>query len=91
VQTIERTTRRFNTLKVPRKLEASLPYASKTRALAPQKQQTYMQKRAVIMEPEEKQAVALLQQIQSLRKDKVARRRDKQEERRGASKGDGQD
>jgi ribosome biogenesis protein BMS1 len=81
-QTITRTTRRFNTLKVPRKLEASLPYASKTKHIAPQRKETYMQSRAVVMEPEEKKAIALMQQIQALRKDKVARRKDKQEERR---------
>ncbi len=55
---------------------------TKTHALAPQKRQTYMQARAVVMDPEEKKAVALLQQIQTLNKDKVARRRAKQEERR---------
>jgi ribosome biogenesis protein BMS1 len=80
-QPIERTTRRFNTLKVPRKLQASLPYASKNKAMAPQKKPTYLQKRAVIMEPEEKKAVALLQQIQALKKDKAARRKEKQNER----------
>ncbi|KAK6905781.1 hypothetical protein I203_106612 [Kwoniella mangroviensis CBS 8507] len=79
---IERTTRRFNTLKVPRKLEASLPYASKTKAVAPQKKPTYLQSRAVVMTDEEKKAVTLLQQIQTLKKDKVARRKEKQEERR---------
>ncbi|KAK4686213.1 ribosome biogenesis protein BMS1, partial [Tremellales sp. Uapishka_1] len=79
---IVRSTRRFNTLKVPRKLQAALPYASKTKALAPQKNQTYLQKRAVVMAPEERKAVALLQQIQALRKDKVARRKEKQGERK---------
>lgn len=73
---------------MPRKLEASLPYATKTHALAPQKRQTYMQARAVVMDPEEKKAVALLQQIQTLNKDKVARRRAKQEERRAEHRKD---
>ena len=81
-RSITRSTRRFNTLKVPRKLEASLPYASKTRAIPAQKKETYMQKRAVIMDDDEKKAAALLQQMQSLRKDKVQRRKDKQEERK---------
>ncbi|KAK8865986.1 hypothetical protein IAR55_001136 [Kwoniella newhampshirensis] len=79
---IERTTRRFNTLKVPRKLEASLPYASKTKALSKQKKPTYLQSRAVVMDDDEKKAVSLLQQIQTLKKDKVARRKEKQEERK---------
>lgn len=82
LQKVERTTRRFNTLKVPRKLEASLPFASKTKSVPKQRKQTYLQSRAVILDPNEKQAVALLQQMQSLRKDKVARRREKQDERK---------
>ena len=41
-----------------------------------------MQKRAVVLEPEEKKAIALLQQIRALRKDQVARRKDKQSERK---------
>jgi len=79
---IERPTRRFNTLKVPRKLQAALPYASKPKIIKPQRTATYMQKRAVIMDPEEKKALGLLQQIQAIEKNKVAKRKDKQQERR---------
>lgn len=81
---IERPARRFNTLKVPKKLQAALPYASKPKLMKPQSKQTYMQKRAVVLEPEEKKAIALLQQIRALRKDQVARRREKQQERKEA-------
>lgn len=81
---IERPERRFNPLKLPKKLQASLPYASKPKIMLPQKQQTYMQKRAVVMEPEEKKAVALLQQIRALRKDQVARRKEKKSEKKAA-------
>lgn len=79
---IERPARRFNSLKVPKKLQAALPYASKPKLMKPQGKQTYMQKRAVVLEPEEKKAIALIQQIRALRKDQVARRRDKQRERK---------
>lgn len=79
---IERSTRRFNPLKIPRKLQADLPYASKPKTMLAQSKPTYMQNRAVVMGDEEKKALALLQQIQSLKKDKTARRKDKQEERR---------
>lgn len=41
-----------------------------------------MQKRAVVLEPEEKKAIALLQQIRALRKDQIARRREKQQVRK---------
>jgi ribosome biogenesis protein BMS1 len=81
---VERAPRRFNTLKVPKKLQAALPYASKPKIMKPQHRQTYMQKRAVVMEPEEKKAIALLQQIRALRKDQVTRRKEKQDERKEA-------
>ncbi|KAI6114737.1 DUF663-domain-containing protein [Pisolithus croceorrhizus] len=81
---IERAPRRFNALKVPKKLQAALPYASKPRAMKPQSKETYMKRRAVVMEPEEKKAIALLQQIRALRKDQVVRRREKQSERKAA-------
>lgn len=41
-----------------------------------------MQKRAVVLEPEEKKAITILQQIRALRKDQVARRKEKQAERK---------
>ncbi|KAL4080833.1 DUF663-domain-containing protein [Scleroderma citrinum] len=80
-KSIDRAPRRFNPLKVSKKLQAALPYASKPRAMKPQSKKTYMAQRAVIMEPEEKKAVALLQQIRALRKDQVIRRKEKQSER----------
>lgn len=79
---IERAPRRFNPLIVPKKLQAALPYASKPKLMTAQRQQTYMQKRAVVMEPEEKKAVALLQQIRALRKDQVVRRKVKKDEKK---------
>lgn len=79
---IVRPPRRFNPLIVPKKLQASLPYASKPKLVKAQSEQTYLQKRAVVMEPEEKKAVALLQQIRALRKDQVLRRHEKKQEKR---------
>jgi len=79
---IERPPRRFNPLVVPHKLQSQLPYASKPRLVKRQKAQTYLQKRAVVMEPEEKKALALMQQIRALRKDQVARRKEKKVEKK---------
>ena len=79
---IERAARRFNPLKIPKKLQAALPYASKPKLMKAQRHETYMQKRAVVLEPEEKKALALLQQARALRKDQVARRREKKEGKR---------
>ncbi|KAL0960817.1 hypothetical protein HGRIS_005836 [Hohenbuehelia grisea] len=81
---VERPERRFNTLKVPRKLQSALPYASKPKLMKSQNRPTYLQKRAVVMEPEEKKAIALLQQIRALRKDQVSRRKEKKNERKEA-------
>lgn len=83
---IQRPPRRFNPLIVPKKLQASLPYASKPKLMKPQREQTYLQKRAVVMEPEEKKAIALLQQIRALRKDQVAKRKEKKKETKEARK-----
>ncbi|KAJ2914727.1 hypothetical protein MD484_g5682, partial [Candolleomyces efflorescens] len=83
---IERPARKFNPLVVPKKLQAELPYASKPKLTAPQRTPTYLQKRAVVMEPEEKKAVALLQQIRALRKDQVVRRKEKKGEKKEEKK-----
>jgi len=80
---IARTDRRFNRLKVPRKLQGELPYASKSKIIKPRRKATYVQRRVVVLEPEEKEAIALLQQAKALRKDQVTRRR--QERDRKAS------
>jgi len=47
-----------------------------------QRGQTYLQKRAVVMEPEERKGIALLQQMRALRKDQVARRKEKKDEKK---------
>ncbi|BEI91332.1 uncharacterized protein CcaverHIS019_0401520 [Cutaneotrichosporon cavernicola] len=83
-RTIERSARKFNPLKIPRKLQSDLPYASKPKIMKAQNKPTYLQSRAVVLGDEEKKAVALLQQIQSLEKDKKARRHAKKEENRSA-------
>lgn len=83
-KTIDRPERKFNTLKVPRKLQAALPYASKPKLQKPQKKETYMQKRAVVLDPEEKRALGLMQQIQAIQKVKVAKRQEKKAEGRAA-------
>ena len=81
---IDRQERKFNTLKVPRKLQAALPYASKPKLHAPQKNLTYMQKRAVVLSEEERKAIGLLQQVQAIQKAKVAKRQEKKTESRVA-------
>ncbi|KAF4513555.1 hypothetical protein G6O67_000813 [Ophiocordyceps sinensis] len=83
---IERQTRHFNPLRVPRALAAKLPFRSQIVQTKPQRRQTYMQKRAVVVAPgsEDKKARALMQQLLTVRNDAVARRRAKKNESRAA-------
>ncbi|KAK4454372.1 ribosome biogenesis protein bms1 [Podospora aff. communis PSN243] len=79
---IERPTRRFNPLRVPRALAAELPFKSQIIQTKPQKKETYMQKRAVVVRGEEKKARDLMQKLTTIRKDVVEKRRAKKEEKR---------
>ncbi|KIJ54976.1 hypothetical protein M422DRAFT_153111 [Sphaerobolus stellatus SS14] len=79
---ITRPPRKFNPLKIPRNLSASLPFASKPKKTLPQRKTTYLQQRAVVLEPEEKKAVALIQQMRALRKEKAEKRRERKEGQR---------
>lgn len=80
---IARADRHFNPLRLPRKLQSSLPFASQPTQMKPQRpNSTYAQKRAVIVGGEEKVARRLMQQVMSLRAEKVEKRRRKQEERK---------
>lgn len=79
---IERPTRHFNALRVPRAVAAALPFKSQIVRAKPQKRPTYMQKRAVVLGGEEKKARALLQKLTTVRKDAVAKRRAKKDEKR---------
>ncbi len=79
---IERPTRHFNPLRVPRQLAAELPFKSQIAQMRPQKRQTYLQKRAVVLGGEEKRARDLMQKIMTVRNEKVAKRAVAQEQRR---------
>ncbi|KAK5175558.1 Glycoside hydrolase 2 (Mannanase, beta-galactosidase) [Saxophila tyrrhenica] len=79
---VERAERHFNPLRVPRKLRADLPYKSQITQMKPQNKQSYAQKRAVVLGGEEKVARRLMQQVMTLRKEKVEKRAKKQEERK---------
>lgn len=85
---IERETRHFNPLRVPRALAAQLPYKSQIVETKRQKEKTYMQKRAVVLAPgsEEKKARALMQQLLTIRNDAAAKRKVKKDENRAAFK-----
>ncbi|CAG7975408.1 unnamed protein product [Penicillium olsonii] len=79
---IERQERHFNPLRVPKQLAADLPYKSQITKMKAHKDQTYMQKRAVVLGGEEKKARDLMQKLTTMRNEKQAKRAAKQEERR---------
>lgn len=81
---IERATRHFNPLRVPRALAAELPFKSQITQMKPRakNKQTYMQKRAVVLGGEEKKARDLMQKIMTLRNEKEAKRRAAKEAKR---------
>ncbi|KAG5914713.1 hypothetical protein E4U42_000349 [Claviceps africana] len=85
---VERENRHFNALRVPRALAAQLPFKSQITTTKPQKRQTYMQKRAVVLpsHSDEKKARALMQQLLTVRNDAAAKRRAKKAENHAAFK-----
>lgn len=79
---IDRPTRHFNPLRVPRQVAQDLPFKSQITQTRPRQQETYMQKRAVVLGGEEKRARDLMQKLTTLRNEKVSKRAAAQEERR---------
>ena len=82
---VERTTRRFYPLKLPKSLEAALPVASKPKLQKKKANKGYASKRAVIMEAPERRAHTMMQQIFTMKKAKDAKRKVKDAERRERS------
>lgn len=78
---IERAKVKFNPLYVPKLVQSELPFKSQIAQMKPQKKKTYMQKRAVIMNGEEKKTRTLVQQIHTLKNDKNAKKKQKKEEK----------
>ncbi|KAL2645256.1 hypothetical protein R1flu_012843 [Riccia fluitans] len=81
---IERHIRKFNPLKIPKQLQAALPFASKPKLKPKRKEKTLEGKRAVIMEPHEKKLFTLVQQLNTIRKEKAKKRKEANAKRREA-------
>ena len=71
---IVRVERQFGKLKIPAKLQAALPFASKPKLQRQVNRKSYLQRRAVVQEPEERKARATVQMLSTLRKDKLEKR-----------------
>ena len=76
--------RRFNPLRVPRALQASLPFASKQKAANPRKRKDLDARRAVALDKEGKRAASLVAQLNAIRNVKAAKRLAKQASKRAA-------
>ncbi len=79
---IERAERHFNGLKVPKSIKADLPFKSQIHEMKPQKKKTYMAKRAVVLNGEEKKARELMQKLATISKAKDEKRRSTKDEKR---------
>jgi len=79
---IERKERTFNKLHVPKSLEGALPFSSKHKDEKKRKKKSYVAKRAVVMEADEKKKYTFVQAVNTIRNEKVAKRKERNAERR---------
>ena len=73
---IVRPEKKFNKLHVPKKLEENLPFKSKPKNETKRKKQSYISKRAVVMDASEKKKHAFLQAVNTIRNEKVAKKKE---------------
>ena len=78
---VPREKRLFNPVHVPSSLQRQLPFKSKPKNREKQKGKSLAVKRAVVLEPHEKRALTLLQQLATLHRDKAHRRRERQQQK----------
>ncbi|XP_065847007.1 ribosome biogenesis protein bms1 [Euphorbia lathyris] len=79
---IERKPRKFNPLVIPKSLQAALPFATKPKDTPSQKRPPLEKRRAVVMEPRERQLHTFIQQLQRITHDKMKKRKLKEDEKR---------
>lgn len=79
---ITRVRREFSKIHVPKKLQESLPFESKPKQQARKNKDSYMSKRAVILDPEDRKKRAAIQMLSTIRKDKLSIRNEAQKKRR---------
>ncbi|CAI5722101.1 unnamed protein product [Peronospora effusa] len=79
---ILRTERKFAALKVPKKLQANLPFASKPKEDKKKGvKKGYLASRAVVLEPEEKKKYGFMLRVNTVRRDREATRKERQSQR----------
>jgi len=73
---IERTPKKFNKLYIPKKLEANLPFKNKPKDDRKLKKDSYLRKRAVVMDKSEKKKHAFLSALNTIRNEKVQKKKE---------------
>jgi len=82
---IERKEKKFQRLFVSKSLEAALPYKNKPKYRLGSKYETnYVKKRAVVMEKDEKKKYTFIQALDTIRKDKLKKRKETKSKQREA-------
>ena len=77
---IERLTKKFHPLRIPKKLEMKLPFATRPKLQDKLRSDSYQKKRAVVLEKHEKERLTLLQQLRTLKHDQEDKRATKHKE-----------
>ena len=81
---VDRAPRKFSSLKVPKALQAELPFKSKPKIEKKRKRQTLEQRRAVVMDKDERKAATLVAQLNAIRNQSRVRAREAQDRRNKA-------
>ncbi|KAK9460662.1 uncharacterized protein V1516DRAFT_625304 [Lipomyces oligophaga] len=83
-KTIERPTRKFNPLRVPKSVQSELPFKSQITMMKPQRKESYLSKRAVVLGGDEKKKRALMQTVMTIRNEKERKRQEKKQQNKTA-------
>ncbi len=73
---IERLPRRFSKTVVSKKIEESLPFSSKSKLEKAKNPQSYLARRAVVLEPEDRKRRGIVSVLQTIAKDKQEKRKE---------------
>eukprot|EP00835_Amoeboradix_gromovi_P000895 NODE_34_length_31639_cov_0.254375.p1 type:complete len:934 gc:universal NODE_34_length_31639_cov_0.254375:18924-16123(-) len=77
---IERVEKKFHPLRISKKLEMRLPFASRPKLQSKLRKDSYQKKRAVVLEEHERERLGLLQQLRTLKKHQESKRDLKQKQ-----------
>ncbi len=84
---IMREERKFNPLVIKKALQADLPFTSKPKLMKKARKPSLATRRAVVAEPEERKLYSLMQQLNTINRDKLNKRKEAASKRRAVSDG----